>query len=180
MRHMKISVDTIYKFHRARTACHIACVNYFAVLTGHHFPEHDSDKNTEPMQTGYAYKNYASYHPEYNLTDKYVELFDAAHASHHEHASHHIEFYHGDVSKIPQIRLIEMICDWFSANFEQVNIIHDYEYETVSGWFDAKLSHLSWTAAQLKTISETIKLLEQKADRAELLKIWSPVANTHI
>lgn len=172
---VNVPIETIYEFHKTRTACHVASVNYFAGLLGYHFPEHDNDKNTEPMRTGYAYKNYASYHPEYKLLDKYVALFDAAHSAHHAHASHHIEYYGGDVAQIPDICLVEMVCDWFSASFEQVNIIHDYEYETVSGWFDAKLSHLDWTAAQLKTIRETINLIENRMNVADIMKIWAPV-----
>ena len=159
-----------------RTACHIACVNYFAELLGHHFPEHDNDKNTEPMRTGYAYRNYATYHPEYNLPDNYNELFDVAHKTHHEHASHHIEYYHGDVAQIPDVCLMEMICDWFSANFEQVVILRDCEYKTVTEWFDAKLSHLNWSDAQLKTIREKIKFIAAHANHSDIMKIWSPVA----
>ena len=171
---MNVPIETIYEFHKTRTACHVACVNYFAKLLGYHFPKHDCDKNIEPMRTGYAYKNYSSYHPECKLLNKYAELFDAAHAAHHEHASHHIEYYNGDVANIPHDCLIEMICDWFSANFEQVNILHDYEYETVAGWFDAKLSHLNWTAAQLKTMRETIDLIKSRMNADDIMKIWAP------
>ena len=173
---MNVPIETIYEFHKTRTACHIACVNYFAELFGHHFPEHDNDKNTEPMRTGYAYKNYSSYHPEYKLLNKYVELFDAAHAVHHEHASHHIEYYHGNVAYIPHDCLMEMICDWFSANFEQVFILCDCKYKTVTEWFDAKMAHLNWTAAQLKTIREKIKFIEAHANHNDIMKIWAPVA----
>ena len=58
---VNVPIETIYEFHKTRTACHVASVNYFAGLLGYHFPEHDNDKNTEPMRTVYAYKNYASY-----------------------------------------------------------------------------------------------------------------------
>ncbi len=172
---MKTPIETIYEFHEKRTACHISCVNYFAGLVGHHFPEHDNDKNIEPMRTGYAYKNYATYHPEYRLPSNYDELFRTAHDTHHNHASHHVEYYHGDVSRISDVCLIEMICDWFSANFEQVFILHDHEYESVTQWFDAKISHLGWTAIQLKTIGETVKLIERQLNHDDIMKLWLPI-----
>ena len=172
---MRISVDTIYEFHKVRTACHVASVNYFAGLLGYHFPEHDNDKNIEPMRTGYAYKNYSGYHPEYKLPENYDELFDLAHSTHHAHATHHIDFYGGDVSRISEICLIEMICDWFSANFEQVNILHDSEYATVMEWFDANMAGKGWSGAQLKTIRDTVKFLEHTTDIDSLMKIWKPV-----
>lgn len=172
---MSISVETIYEFHKVRTACHVASVNYFAVLIGYHFPEHDNDKNTEPMRTGYAYKNYSEYHPEYKIPDNYSELFDVAHKTHHEHATHHIEFYNGDVSKIPDVQVIEMVCDWFSANFEQVFVLRDYEYRTVIEWFDATMSDKNWSESQLKTIHETSEFLEKATNTDALMQIWSPV-----
>ena len=172
---MSISVDAIYDFHKARTACHIACVNYFANLIGYQFPEHDGDKAVEPMRTGYAYKNYAAYHPEYKLSDNYNELFILAHKTHHEHATHHTDFYAGEVSQIPNICLMEMICDWFSANFEQRFILHDNEYNSVTEWFGAKMAHMNWTDAQMKTICETIKLIESRLNHDDIMKIWSPI-----
>ena len=174
---MNISVDAIYDFHRVRTACHVASVNYFAGLLGYGFPEHDNDKNVEPMRTGYAYKNYANYHPEYNLPDNYEDLFRNAHATHHAHAPHHIQFYNKNVSDVPDVHVIEMVCDWFSANFEQNYILHDYEYESVSAWFDAKMAHLGWSDAQRKMIYDAINFLERRADISELMKIWNPVVS---
>ena len=172
---MKVSIDKIYEFHKKRTACHVASVNYFAGLLGYQFPEHDNDKNAEPMRTGYAYKNYATYHPEYNLPDNYAELFGVAHKTHHEHASHHIESYSGDVSRIPDVCLIEMICDWFSANFEQVFIQHDLTYATVKSWLDMKIAHLNWSDAQLQIIHETSELLERTRDNDVLVRIWEEI-----
>ena len=174
---MSISVDKIYEFHKKRTACHVACVNYFAGLVGYHFPEHDNDKNTEPMRTGYAYKNYAGYHSDYKLPQNYDDLFEVAHATHHSHATHHIDFYGGDVTRIPDVCLMEMICDWCSANFEQVYILHDYEYESVSQWFDAKMAWYNWTPAQLKTIRQTIAFLDREKNVDDLKKIWAPVTD---
>lgn len=175
--HMKISVDKIYEFHRVRTACHIASVNYFANILGYQFPEHDNDKNTEPMRTGYAYKNYAAYHPKYTLPDNYEELFHVAHQTHHEHATHHVQFYGNDAARIPDVHLIEMICDWFSANFEQNYIQHIDEYENVAAWFAAKMAQRNWSPAQLKTIRESCAILERERDIDVLMKIWEPVIN---
>ena len=172
---MNIPIDTIYDFHKKRTACHVACLNYFAGLIGYHFPEHDNDKNTEPMRTGYAYKNYAGYHQDYHIPDNYDELFTMAHGTHHTHATHHIDFYSGNAANVPDVCLMEMICDWFSANFEQRKILHDCEYETVSQWFDARMAALNWTPAQMQTIRKTIDFLERNADEVALMKIWAPV-----
>lgn len=172
---MNISVDTIYEFHRVRTACHVASVNYFADILGFHFPEHDNDKNLEPMRTGYAYKNYAKYHKNYNMLPMYSGLFEMAHAAHHRHASHHIEFYGGNVAMVPNVCLVEMICDWFSANFEQKYILHDGDFDTVHEWFNAKMRHHNWTRSQLKIISDAIDYIEQNMDIGTLMKIWEPV-----
>lgn len=150
-------------------------VNYFAGLAGYQFPEHDNDKNTEPMRTGYAYKNYAGYHSNYKMPENYDELFNVAHHEHHSHATHHVEYYDGDVARIPDICVIEMVCDWFSANFEQTYILHDYEYETAAEWFDAKMSAHNWTTPQLETIRKMIALLNHKKNVADLMKIWAPV-----
>ena len=171
---MNVSVETIYNFHRVRTACHVASVNYFAGLLGYHFPEHDNDKNIEPIRTGYAYKNYAKYHKNYNILPAYEGIFTTAHATHHAHASHHLEFYGGDVSHVSRVCLIEMICDWFSANFEQIYILGDIEYSCVSTWFDATMAHLNWTPQQLKMIRETIEFLGRVADKSELMRMWAP------
>lgn len=127
------------------------------------------------MRTGYAYKNYAGYHREYNLPDNYDDLFVVARKTHHAHASHHIEFYNMDASKIPDICLIEMVCDWFSASFEQVYVVHEYEYKTVTEWFDAQMAHMNWTPAQLKTIRKTIDLIESRTNNDEVMNIWEPI-----
>ena len=171
---MTIPIEDIYEFHRVRTACHIQCMNYFAGLLGLHFPEHDDDKNIEPMRTGYAYKNYANYHPGYNLPDNYEELAKIAITTHHEHASHHVNFYGGDVSKIPDIHLLEMVCDWASANFEQRFILRDYEFDTVWEWFNARMSDLDWSDAQMKTIRDTTDFLEKHTDKDSVMQIWAP------
>ena len=171
---MHIPVETIIDFHHKRTQCHIDCVNYFAGLLGYHFPEHDNDKNIEPMRTGYAYNNYAKYHPNYNLPANYEDLAKIAITTHHEHASHHVDFYGGDVSKIPNIHLLEMICDWASANFEQVFVLRDYEFETVWEWFNARMKHLNWTDKQLKMIRETTEFLNERTDKEALMQIWQP------
>ena len=121
---MNISTQDIFEFYEMRIACHVKSVNYFAGLLGYHFPEHDSDKVQEPIRTGYAYIFYNSYHPKLHLMDEYFALCKDAHDMHHKHSVHHIESYK-DVKDIPDIRLCEMIADWASANFEQINIIHE-------------------------------------------------------
>jgi len=171
---MNIPIADIYEFHRVRTACHIACMNYFAGLLGYHFPEHDNDKGIEPMRTGYAYKNYANYHPDYNLPDNYEELAKIAISTHHEHASHHVDFYNGDVSQIPDIHVIEMVADWASANFEQLYVLRDCPYNTVLEWFNAVMGNKNWTETQLNMIHTAMKTIEEKMDKDAVMKIWKP------
>ena len=90
---MHIPVETIIDFHHKRTQCHIDCVNYFAGLLGYHFPEHDNDKNKNPIQIGYAYVNYAKYHCAHLLPAQ-QDAFRYACQEHHKNNLHHIE--HGN------------------------------------------------------------------------------------
>ena len=174
MSDMNIPVEDIYDFHRVRTACHIECMNYFAGLLGYHFPEHDNDKGVEPMRTGYAFRNYANYHPGYNIPEKYDDLAKVAIATHHEHASHHIDFYDGDVTKVPNVHLIEMVADWASANFEQLYVLHDCPYEKVIDWFNAVMADKGWTESQLQTIQDAIAFTEKHMDYDSVMEIWQP------
>ena len=170
---MQIPMDEILDFHKRRTNCHIASLNYFAGLLGYNFPKHDYDKFTDPIMAGYAYFNYARYHGA-KITQQYLDAFDKAHAEHHSTQSHHLEHY-ADIREISHDTIIEMVCDWCSANFEQSNITHEDDFETVMDYFEQKIAQLNWTDAQRKTITETIKFLEQHADPQQLYKIWAIV-----
>ncbi len=169
---MKVPLQDIYEFHRIRTKCHVDSVNYFASLLGYQFPEHDNDKNIEPMRTGYAYTNYASYHSDFKMLPEYKALFEVAHSTHHEHAAHHVRFYNKDASKIPFVHIIEMVCDWFSSNFEQKCILHDCKYKSVLDWFDKHMADLNWTDEQLHLIRETANFLERHMDHDAVMQIW--------
>ena len=68
-----------------------------------------------------------------------------------------------------------MVCDWCSANFEQSNITHEDDFESVLDYFEQKIAQLNWTDTQRKTIIETIKFLETNADIQQLYKIWADV-----
>lgn len=175
---MKISLETINKFHHARTQAHIDCLNYHASLLGYHFPEHDNDKNSGPMMTGYACKNYARYHPEYNIPETYIELCKQMRKEHHTTQKHHLLHY-SDVSEINDITLIEMVCDWFSASFEQRYITHeDPDDLTVSQWFEDNLRNnkeYNWSQHQVDLIYSTIDFLETYADYNEIIKIFLPL-----
>ena len=118
MSYMKIPADKILEFHYKRTSTHISCLNYFAGLLGYHFPEHDNDKTYDPIKTGYAYINWAKYHEFCQVTSPQRNLYNSVRTEHYRTQPHHIEYY-TDVSKIPNIHLVEMVCDWHSANFEQ-------------------------------------------------------------
>ena len=174
---MNIRLSTIMEFHHRRTQAHVDCLNYYAGLLGYHFPEHDNDKNSGPMQTGYAYANYAKYHPEFYLSDARAELFHEMHAEHHRMQPHHIEHY-DDMTGVSDITLIEMICDWHSANFEQNHITHEGGASSVREYFDKELRNrddLKWSAHQLAIIDEMIDFLALYANFDDIMAIWRPL-----
>lgn len=171
---MLIPIEDIIEFHKIRTQCHINCMNYFAELLGYHFPEHDNDKNHDPIRIGYAYHNYAVYHPTAQENAAQIEEFRKCNREHHKTQPHHIEYYQ-NVFDIPDIVLIEMVCDWFSANFEQNHITCDGGYPDIQTYFDMALSHLPWTGAQRTLINKLIRELEQKSVYKDIVKHWAPV-----
>ncbi len=171
---MHIPMDEIFAFHARRTQTHIDVLNYFAGLLGHQFPEHDNDKLCEPYRTGYAYRNYAHYHPDMVTPTQWNELFWGAHDEHHRMAAHHIEHY-ASVTEIPDIRLIEMVCDWFSANYEEVVLGHDEKYPTVTDFWNAQMSDLDWNPHQRELILNTIADIEHRADYNIVRAMWSGV-----
>ena len=67
-KYMKIDINEIFTFYELRIKSHVEAVNYFASLLGYHFPEHDSDKVTEQIRTGYAYIFYKTYHKNFHVT----------------------------------------------------------------------------------------------------------------
>ena len=91
---------------------------------------------------------------------------------------HHLLHY-SDVSEINDITLIEMVCDWFSASFEQRYITHeDPDDLTVSQWFEHNLRNnkeYNWSQHQVDLIYSTIDFLETYADYNEIIKIFLPL-----
>ena len=132
-------MDEIFAFHAARTGCHIDTLNYFAQLIGYQFPEHDSDKNLEPYRTGYAYINYARHHQNCTVSPQQLAAFQSAHDEHHTMQPHHVRHY-ATMVDVPDVRIIEMVCDWFSANFEENAIVHTNTYANVMEFFDRRLA----------------------------------------
>lgn len=177
---MQISIDTIYEFHKIRTSAHINSLNYFAGLLGYHFPEHDNDKMSGPMQTAYAFRIYFRYHPEYNIPKANLDLFRQMHAEHHRMQPHHLEHY-CDVSKINDITLVEMVCDWHSASFEQRFITHEDKHDyTVQKYFDnviLKNPKYNWSSHQIDLINNLIQFLDTYANHDAVMEIWRPVLN---
>ena len=175
---MAVTLKTIFDFHRKRTQAHIDCLNYFAGLMGYHFPEHDNDKNSDTMQTAYAYMNYAKYHPEFTLSNARHELWHEMHTEHHRMQTHHLEHY-DDVSEISDITLIEMVCDWHSANFEQIFILHQIPpTSSVQLFFDTNLRSrpdLHWTDHQIALITELTSFLDLYTDFDAVMDIWRPL-----
>lgn len=175
---MTISADTILNFHHLRTSAHIQCLNYFAGLLGYHFPEHDNDKMSGPICMGYAYINYAKYHPDCKLTQPQLELYHDKHAEHHHTQPHHLEYY-SDTTTIPDVILIEMVCDWHSANFEQRFVTNeDTRDYTVQRFFNESIlsnPKYKWHPAQIDLINELITFLGNYADHDAIMAIWRPV-----
>ena len=160
------------EFHHKRTQAHIDCLNYYAGLLGYHFPEHDNDKNSGPMRDAYAYFNYAKYHPEFTLSAARHDLWRDMHDEHHHMQPHHIGHY-THASEISDVTLVEMICDWHSANFEQNYVSHEGGPTSVREFFDTCLRNkIDWTASQIATIDEIIDFLSIYANHDEIMAIW--------
>lgn len=168
---MNIPIEEIIAFHIKRTNCHVQTMNYFAELLGYQFPEHDSDKYKEPYQTGYAYYNYAKHHKNCVLLPQQFEAFKTAHDEHHRMQPHHVRHY-TSMKEIPNIFLIEMVCDWHSANFEQNCITCENEFASVSTFFQESMSNLDWTPQQLKMIHEYIDTISNIANYDAVKQIW--------
>ena len=171
---MNINMNDVFDFYENRIKCHVESVNYFAGLLGYHFPEHDSDKVIEPIRTGYAYVFYNTYHKNFHLTDDMSALCKDAHDTHHKHASHHIEAYK-NVKEIPDVCLYEIVSDWASANFEQMNIIHDKEAVSLQTWFNRNISQLGWNKHQMDIIQKSFAVFDQKTDANKVKAIWQPL-----
>ena len=172
---MIVRLTDIMEFHHRRTAAHIDCLNYFAGLLGYHFPEHDNDKNTGPMRDAYAYANYAKYHPELNLSDARKQLYFDMHDEHHSMQPHHIGHYE-HAADIPDVVLVEMVCDWHSANFEQNHVSYEGGAPNVREFFDTEMRHKKdWTDKQIAQIYEMIDFLEIYANFDDVMAIWRPL-----
>lgn len=169
---MLVNINDIFKFYETRLLCHVRSVNYFASLLGHSFPEHDGDKTDEPIRTGYAYIVYNEYHPQLHLVREYFDLCENAKRDHHNHSTHHIPYY-TDVSKIPDLRLYEMISDWASANFEQKNILNDPNAIGLEQWFDNNMANHPWTEHQIKLIKKSFDVIREKTDYDVAKSIWN-------
>lgn len=174
---MAISADKILDFHHKRTTAHINCLNYYAGLLGYHFPEHDNDKLSGPIQRGYAYVNWVKYHPDCKMTMAQRDLYHDMHAEHHKTQPHHIEYY-DDISKISDMTLIQMVCDWHSANFEQIFITHETSPQSVIEYFQGFLLNkpgLNWTDHQIDLIYQTSTFLDTYSDFDTVMNIWRPI-----
>lgn len=171
---MNININDIFDFYELRIKSHVASVNYFASLLGYHFPEHDGDKVKEPIRTGYAYIFYKTYHKNFHPMPEHVALCDDAIKLHHFGATHHIQHYK-HVSEIPLIHIYEMIADWASANFEQMNIIRDPEAVELETWFQNKMAGQGWTDEQMNIIQKSFEIIHTNIDAEHVKSIWAPL-----
>lgn len=171
---MNININDIFDFYELRIKSHVSAVNYFASLLGYHFPEHDGDKVKEPIRTGYAYIFYKTYHKNFHPMPEHVALCDDAIKLHHFGATHHIQHYK-HVSEIPLIHVYEMIADWASANFEQMNIIRDPEAVELETWFQNKMAGQGWTDEQMNIIQKSFEIIHTNIDAEHVKSIWAPL-----
>ena len=171
---MNINVNDIFEFAKLRIECHVRALNYFADMFGLHFPDHDNDKNIEPMRTGYAYKIYADYHKDFHLLFEQERLCVDAKNTHHKHAPHHVAYYQ-NLHDMPDIRIYEMVCDWASANFERRNIGCLPNSLDLNDWFKENKLNLDWTPHQLEIIKGALKVINEKTDVDTVYEIWKPV-----
>ena len=171
---MNINVNDIFDFYELRVKSHVAAVNYFSSLLGYHFPEHDSDKVKEPIRTGYAYIFYKTYHKNFNSTPEHEALCRDAINLHHVGATHHIQHYK-NVSEIPDVHVYEMVADWASANFEQLNILHEPDSVLIDTWFEKNMANLGWTPHQLEIIKNSFEIINKNTDDEYVKSIWQPL-----
>lgn len=171
---MQINVNDIFNFYESRISCHVKSMNYFADLLGYHFPEHDGDKVREPIRTGYAYIFYNTYHKNFHPTPEHIALCQDAQNLHHTSATHHIQHY-AHVRDIPDICLYEMVSDWASANFEQMNILCESDAVLLEQWFENKMANLGWTEHQLEIIKKSFEIFNEKTDEDKVKAIWQPL-----
>ena len=171
---MNVLMSDIFEFYELRISCHVKSMNYFADILGYHFPEHDGDKVEEPIRTGYAYVFYNAYHKNFHLSNEHIALCKDAGRLHHEHANHHIQHY-SDASQIPDIYLYEMIADWASANFEQMNIIKEKDAVSIEEWFANNMAQYNWTNHQLEIIKNAFEKIAKNTNNETVVAIWQPV-----
>ena len=121
---------------------------------------------------------HAKYHPDCKLTPPQLELYHDKHAEHHHTQPHHLEYY-SDTTTIPDVILIEMVCDWHSANFEQRFVTNeDTRDYTVQRFFNESIlsnPKYKWHPAQIDLINELITFLGNYADHDAIMTIWRPV-----
>ena len=74
--------------------------------------------------------------------------------------------------------LVQMVCDWFSANFEQIYVLHEISPQSVMDYFDMFLRNkpgLNWTAHQIDLIAQLCDFLDAYADFDTIMNIWRPL-----
>ena len=69
----------------------------------------------------------------------------------------------------------EMIADWASANFEQMNIIHDPEAVEIETWFQNKMADQGRTDEQMDIIKKSFEIIHTNTDDEHVKSIWAPL-----
>ena len=165
----------IIEFYKRRTGAHITALNYFAGLLGTRFPEHDSDKFSAPLLIPYALKNYSDYHPDFAWSDALEKESQCAWYKHHSSAAHHVESY-ADIADMPDTRITEMLCDWFTANNEQNLVQKRPVYCTIMDFYSRHaLPTFKFVPRQQTLILELIEELKVREDTEKFLEIWKDI-----
>ena len=163
------------EFYGVRTNAHINSVNYFGKIFGLSFAGHDLDKLSEPIMTPYAFKTWQNYHPAFTISDEMEDDVRAARVTHHVNADHHIEFYK-NISEMPDDKVIEMVCDWQTANLENrhINKLREHEavFENVTEFYLSVKDRWKFTEHQNELISIAINKIESKMKMEEFLALW--------
>ncbi|MDR1026856.1 MAG: DUF5662 family protein [Rickettsiales bacterium] len=169
-----ITDDEAARF-RARTAAHIASVNYFANLIGLSFPDHDASKFKEPEHD--AYVVYSRRFGDNPIPPTEAEAAAARAAKRHHWTTnpHHAQFY-ADVSEMPEIRMIEMACDLSAVN-KEANMKRyggkGDEYSSATDYLErVSFRDFAFTIVQADFLRMTAARLERLFRAADFAKIW--------
>ncbi len=108
---------------------HIDLVNKYAKKYDEQlsFSEHDKSKFMEPEKSAYIFLFWYGFHPEIKWDSDEKAKYLKYQINHYKNNSHHVGFY-DDITKMPEIAIIEMCCDWCAvAEYKNKNCGPEYQ-----------------------------------------------------